>query len=184
MAFKKKLPACVLLALATTAVCDLPAAEINRPLMREFIGINGHTIQFKPALYQPVCRLVRDYHPVQWDLDKNTSEPAPFPFAKNRVDWSNVYGSWLAKGWDIDVCLMFDPIKPASWQNLESDARAYGKAFAQEFGPSGKRKLVKSVELGNEPGTWSDADYTRAFKSMAQGLREGDPELKIVTCNL
>jgi hypothetical protein len=42
----------------------LQAAEPPRPLMRDFIGINGHTVQFKPALYQPVCRLVRDYHPV------------------------------------------------------------------------------------------------------------------------
>jgi hypothetical protein len=184
MALKKHRAAFVLLALAVTTIGSLNAAEINRPLMRDFIGINGHTIQFKPALYQPVCRLVRDYHPVQWDLEKNTSELPPFPFAKNRVDWSNVYGSWLAKGWDIDVCLMFDQIKPASWQNLEQDAKTYGKAFAQEFGPSGKRKLVKAVELGNEPGTWSDAEYTRAFKSMAEGLRKGDPKLKIVTCNL
>src|SRR3954463_13219922 len=123
MAFKKKLPACVLLALATTAVCDLPAAEINRPLMRDFIGINGHTIQFKPALYQPVCRLVRDYHPVQWDLDKNTSEPAPFPFAKNRVDWSKVYGSWRDKDFVIDASLMFESIKRTNWSDLERDAR-------------------------------------------------------------
>ena len=48
MAFKKKFPASVLLALVITAICRLPAVEINRPLMRDFIGINGHTIQFKP----------------------------------------------------------------------------------------------------------------------------------------
>ncbi len=63
-------------------------------LMREFIGINGHTVNFKPELYQPVCRLVRDYHPVEWDLGKNTSELPPFPTAKNGVDWDQVYGSW------------------------------------------------------------------------------------------
>src|SRR3954467_8066674 len=174
MAFKKKFSALVRLALAFTTICSLSAAELKRPLMKEFIGINGHTVQFKPALYEPVCRLVRDYHPVQWDLDKNTSEPAPFPFAKNRVDWSNVYGSWTAKGFEVDVCLMFDPIKPAQWQNLEADARAYGKSFAREFGPSGKRKLLQAVELGNEPGGWSDAEYTQAFRAMAEGIREGD----------
>jgi len=69
--------------------------------MREFIGLNGHTVQFKPELYQPVCRLVRDYHPVEWDLGRNTAEPAPFPFAKNRVDWSKAYGSWREKNWTI-----------------------------------------------------------------------------------
>ena len=62
--------------------------------MRDFIGLNGHTVQFKPDLYQPTARLVRDYHPVEWDLGTNTAAAAPFPFAKNRVDWSKVYGSW------------------------------------------------------------------------------------------
>jgi hypothetical protein len=160
------------------------AAEPNRPLMREFIGLNGHTVQFKPDLYQPVARLVRDYHPVEWDLGTNTSEAAPFPFAKNRVDWSRVYGSWTAKEWNVDVCLMFDHIIPEKWRNLEADARAYGKAFAREFGPSGKRKLVESVEIGNEPGNWSDPDYTRIYQAMAEGVREGDPKLKLATCNL
>jgi serine/threonine-protein kinase ATR len=43
---------------------------------------------------------------------------------------------------------------------------------------------VDSVEIGNEPGKWSDADYTRMFKAMAEGIRAGDPKLKIATCNL
>jgi hypothetical protein len=159
-------------------------AEDPRPLMRDFVGINGHTVQFKPELYQPVCRLVRDYHPIEWDLGGNTAELPPFPLAKNRVDWSQVYGSWRDKGWRIDGCLMFESIKRADWANIEADARAYGQAFAREFGPSGKRRLVESVEIGNEPGKWTDADYSRLFKAMAEGVRAGDPGLKIATCNL
>lgn len=162
---------------------SLIAGEM-RPLMREFIGINGHTVQFKPELYRPVCGLVRDYHPVEWDLGTNTALLPPFPLAKNRVDWSKVYGSWRAKGWNIDACLMFESVDRTNWTNLEADARAYGTAFAREFGPSGPRKLVDSVEIGNEPGKWSDADYTRMFKAMAEGIRAGDPKLKIATCNL
>lgn len=159
------------------------AAELP-PLMRDFIGINGHTVQFKPELYRPVCGLVRDYHPVEWDLGTNSTEPPPFPFAKNRVDWSQVYGSWCAKGWRVDACLMFESVKPADWKNIETDARAYGKIFAREFGPSGQRRLVDAVEIGNEPGKWKDADYTRMFKAMAEGIRAGDPKLRIATCNL
>lgn len=175
------LPQC--LAFLWAAVLCANTVEAS-PLMRDFIGINGHTVQFKPDLYRPVCGLVRDYHPVAWDLGENTSELPPFPFAKNQVDWSQVYGSWRAKGWNIDVCLMFESVKQADWKNVESDAKAYGKAFAQEFGPSGKRKLAESVEIGNEPGKWSDADYTSMFRAMAEGIRAGDPNLKIVTCNL
>jgi len=155
-----------------------------RPLMRDFIGINGHTVQFKPELYRPVCGVVRDYHPVEWDLGKDTAVLPGWPFAKNGVDWSRVYGSWRVKGWNIDACLMFESVKQADWKNIEVDAQAYGKAFAREFGPSGKRKLIDSVEIGNEPGKWSDVDYTRMLKAMAVGIREGDPKLKIATCNL
>lgn len=159
------------------------AAE-PRPLLHEFVGVNGHTVQFKPKLYQPVARLVRDYHPVEWDLGKKTAELPPFPFAKNRVDWSKVYGSWRAEGWDIDVSLMFESIARTNWADIEADARAYGQAFAREFGPSGARRLVDCAEIGNEPGKWSDADYAKLFRAMAEGIRAGDPKLKIATCNL
>ena len=160
----------------------IASCEPQRPLMREFIGINGHTVSFKPDLYQPVCSLVRDYHPVEWDLAKNTSILPPFPQAKNGVDWNNIYGSWRVKGWTIDVSLMFETIKLTNWTNLEPDAKAHGQAFAREFGPSGARRLVDSVEIGNEPGKWSDPDYARIFKAMSEGIRAGDPKLKIATC--
>jgi hypothetical protein len=179
-----------LIGLLFSGVILLPASMLSanaaeaRPLMRDFIGINGHTVQFKPELYQPVCRWVRDYHPVEWDLDSATSVLPPFPQAGNGVDWSQVYGSWRASGWNIDVCLMFETIKRPDWTHLDADARAYGEAFAREFGPSGKRRLADSVEIGNEPGKWSDADYTRVFKAMAEGIRAGDPKLTISTCNL
>jgi len=174
---------CLCFALLGTRVIPAGADE-PRPLMRDFIGINGHTVQFKPELYRPVCGLVRDYHPVEWDLGKDSAELPGFPLAKNGVDWNQVYGSWCVKGWKIDACLMFESLKQTDWENIEADAWAYGKAFAHGFGPSGKRKLVDSVEIGNEPGKWSDADYTRMFKAMAAGVRAGDPKLKIATCNL
>lgn len=170
-----------ILALASILVCS---AREPKPLMKDFIGLNGHTVQFKPDLYRPVCSLVRDYHPVSWDLAEETHKPAPFPFAKNRVDWSKVYGSWKEKEWTTNACLMFESIPLASWTTLETDARRYGENFAREFGPSGSRQLVQSVEIGNEPGKWSDADYARIFRAMAAGLRAGDPKLKIATCNL
>lgn len=163
---------------------DSATAEPAKPLMREFIGINGHTVQFKPDLYQPVARLARDYHPVEWDLGDDTSVLPDFPMAKNKVDWNAVYGSWSEKNWTIDACLMFESKKQEEWKDIESDARNYGKAFATAFGPSGRRKLVESVEIGNEPGKWNDTDYARMFKSMASGIRSGDPKLKIATCNV
>jgi Cellulase (glycosyl hydrolase family 5) len=157
------------------------AAEQPKPLMKDFIGLNGHTVQFKPDLYHPVCTVVRDYHPVEWDLGKETDVPTTFPMARNRVDWSQVYGSWRKAGYFVDVSLMFETIKQSDWKDVPRDAKACGLAFAKAFGPS-STKLVDSAEVGNEPGKWNDADYRIMFEAMASGLRAGDPKLTIVTC--
>lgn len=159
------------------------AQPAQRPLFREFVGLCGHTVQFKPDLYQPVCRIVRDYHPVKWDLGTDTSVMPNWPEAKNRVSWKEVYDSWHRKGLRISVCLQFDDMKPTDWKDIDRDAREYARGFAAQFGPGGKHPLVECVEIGNEPGLIDDATYLRIFKAMAAGLREGDPKLKIATCN-
>lgn len=150
--------------------------------MRDFLGLNVHTVQFKPELFRPISHLVRDYHPVHWDLGEDTSTLPDLPKSKNGVDWEALYRSW--KGFDIDVCLMFESIERDKWRDLPKDAETYGREFARRFGPSGKTPLAQSVEIGNEPGTWSDEDFATMFRAMATGARAGDPKLKIATCNL
>src|ERR1051325_1520846 len=154
------------------------------PPFRDFMGINGHTVQFRPELYRPVASLVRDYHPIEWDLGNDSDFATEFPFARNRVNWDAVYGSWKKSGWRIDVSLMFESLPRDKWKDLAKDARAYGERFARAFGPSSKLALAESVEIGNEPGKWSDADYRMMFENMARGLRAGDPKLQIATCAL
>ncbi len=171
-----------LLVFGFTLPVDSQAAE--RPLFRDFVGLCGHTVQFKPDLYQPVCRVVRDYHPVKWDLGTDTSVMPEWPFAKNRVSWEKVYKSWHEKGLRISVCFIFDDMKGDDWKDIERDARAYAKGFAENFGPGGKYPFVECVEIGNEPGHIDDATYLRIFTAMAAGLKEGDPNLKIATCNI
>jgi hypothetical protein len=155
-----------------------------RPVMGEFIGVNGHTVQFKPELYSKVCRKVRDYHPIEWDLGKESDFVLQFPFARNRVSWDAVYGSWKKQGFESDVSVMFHNFPPETWKNLDKDPYTYGLAFAKMFGPSSEKKLVASVEIGNEPGNYPDETYRKLFESMAKGYREGDPKLKILTCNI
>jgi hypothetical protein len=100
------------------------------------------------------------------------------------VNWNEVYGSWQKAGFENDVCIMFNATPPDSWKDLAKDARAYGRAFARAFGPSSAKKLVSSVEIGNEPGKYPDGKYRALFEAMAGGLREGDPKLKVLTCNV
>lgn len=157
------------------------AAKISphpHPLMRDFLGLNVHTVQFKPKLYAPVCRLLRDYHPVPWDIGDDASKAPVFPMAANGVDWNALYGSWRKAGFDVDACLMFNEIPASKWK----DPQGYGEAFAKAFGPSGARRIVSSVEIGNEPAKYSAEQYRDVFEKVAKGVRLGDPKLPIVTC--
>lgn len=152
------------------------------PKLQDFLGVCGHTVQFHPEQFQETFSLVRDYHPVSWDLDKNTSELPPWPAAKNRVDWNHIYSHWKKSSFESLVSLMIDSVPSQQWSKPEEDAHVYGESFAREFGPHG-RNLVPTVEIGNEPGKYSDADYQKIFESMASGLRAGDPAVRIATCN-
>jgi hypothetical protein len=149
--------------------------------MRDFIGLNGHTVQFKPALYAPVAKLIRDYHPIDWDFGDDTSFATTFPLARNKVDWKQVYGSWRKEGLCVDACFMFDNIPFQQWKNPARDAATYAEAFARYFGPGGEA-LVQSIEIGNEPGKYTDEEYRMLFEAMATGIRRGDPKVRIATC--
>ena len=169
--------------LATPGVRNVSAGAFHAPLFRNFMGLNGHTVQFRPGLYRPTAGLVRDYHPVEWDLGHDSDYEPPFPFARNRVDWSQVYSSWRKEGWQTDACLMFETLPRPEWKDLASDTRKYAERFARAFGPS-KGGLVDTAEIGNEPGKFSDAEYRVVFENMARGLKAGDPRLRIATCAL
>lgn len=171
----------VLAALAAGPVFAAPPAA-PKPLLRDFIGLNVHTVLFKPDLYRPIARLLRDYHGFDWDMGADTDYFPQFPFARNRVSWEDLYGAWTKAGYEVDVSVMVDGTPPASWKNLPEDAWAYGFYFARYFGPSGPRRFAASMEIGNEPGKYDDAAYRTLFENMARGLRKGDPKLRIVTC--
>ena len=159
------------------------APHQGAPVMRDFMGLNVHTVQFKTDLYAPVCRRLRDYHPMGWDIvGEDPGHLTKFPMAANGVDWGSLYGSWVKAGFDVDACLMFDQVPPEKWKDPAPEARAYGEAFARSFGPSGARPIVSSVEIGNEPSKYDGAKYRTIFEAIARGVRSGDPKLKIATC--
>lgn len=174
----------LLTALSCVALTMNGAAQPMAPLFRDFMGINGHTVLFRPELYAQAVRQVRDYHPLDWDTGEDPATPTVFPRAKNGVDWLTVYGSWKRAGFTTDVCLMFDTVSPTRWTEPERSARAYGEAFARAFGPSSATPLVASAEIGNEPGKYDDASYRQIFAAMAAGLRAGDPKLLVLPCAL
>lgn len=169
---------------ALTLAAALPALAEDKPfpLMRDLIGINGHTVQFKPDLYAPVCKVIRDYHPLRWDVGNDTSAKLDLPMAKNKVDWVHVYGAWKKAGYRSHASILFDDLAPNKWKDVSKDAHQYGVEFARTLGPSAKEAPLEAAEVGNEPGKYDDATYRKLFEAMATGLREGDPKLRIATC--
>ncbi len=156
--------------------------DAEKPALRDFMGINGHTVLFDPALYSPLVKLVRDYHNIGWDVGSDTSNPTNFPFAANLVNWDSVYGSWVAQGQKVNAAIQLN-IGEAGWTDMAADAKQYGRALAQYFGPTVGNGLINSVQIGNEPGDYSDAGFRTVFQNMAQGIREVDPHLTIVLPN-
>jgi serine/threonine-protein kinase ATR len=161
--------------------CLAADAPKDKPLMKDFMGMCVHTVQFKPELYKPVCRLVRDYHGLEWDLGDETNFWPVFPFARNRVDWGTMYGQWVQSGYEISASIMFGATPYEKWKNPARDAETSGFAFARFFGPQG-RNLMRLVDIGNEPGHYTDPQYRLIFEAMARGIRAGDSQMKIATC--
>lgn len=168
------------------SLCLLNAAD-NKPLIREFIGLNGH-FHFKPELYSQTCRLVRNYHNIKWDV-KKLGDPITMPVCHHKVNWEkHVYGPWKKHGFETDICLQFshfnheNPDYIKQWNQHLDWAYDYGHAVAEYFGPSGEQQLCTSIEIGNEPGNrFDEATWQKIVTHMAQGIRDADPKVKIVT---
>ncbi len=189
--------ALVLLLLAPALHAAAPEANARPPLMRDFVGINAHTVQFPPTLYAPLCGLVRDYHAIDWDTGDHTAGATDFPRAIKHItwaddsgnfesfdgvpNWADLYGEWNDAGFEVNASLML----PTRWSDPAADAQRYGRAFAKSLGPNGTTPRVTSVEIGNEPAGENripDELYLTLFTHMAKGLRAGDADLLIATC--
>ena len=179
-----------LLLLGTFPVLQAATAR-EKPLMRNFMGIDGH-ISFKPELYAQVAHLARNYHAVTWDNLGDMSYPPKFPFTREAVsnhgapalvDWSKVYGSWKAQGFAVDASLQVEGIKQEKWnkdKDVEKNAFMYGEAFAKCLGPSHENE-VDAAEISGDSSKFDDALFRKIFANMAKGMRAGDPKLLIVT---
>ena len=175
-----------ILSLSLSSVFSAEQADVQKPLLKDFLGINGH-YTFKPELYIQTCKLVRNYHNINWDV-KQLGDPITVPVCQNKVNWNNVYGPWKKHGYEIDICLQFSgfghkmPKHGKEWEQHLDWAQQYAGAIAEYFGPSGNQQLCTSIEIGNEPGQRFDHEaYVKVYKHMAQGIRAADKNVKIVT---
>lgn len=128
--------------------------------------------------------MVRDYHGLNWDVQDNPANLPTWPLAANGVNWHSLYSNWSNLGFEVNVSIMINGNPPAQWPDLAANAYAYGQHFSGYFGP-GNQALAASMEVGNEPHltVFTDAEYRTVFRNMAQGVRDADPNLLVVTAN-
>ena len=165
------------------------AAE-TMPSMKDFIGINVHVgsiVSNFPdgcaEFYRPTTAMIRDYHSIGWDI-LTTDAQTNFPKDRwNWINWTDEYQEFVDVGYQVDACIQFLAFGDGDWVDPEADAYAYGYDFATCFGPTYGSGVVTSVQIGNEPTNMSESLYMTVFENMAEGVRDADPALTIVTCN-
>lgn len=190
-----RLVLCLLAAQAIVQHADHADAnpDPDKPLLSDFIGLNGHSFLIDTSVYSPVASQIRDYHTVGWDLlgDNNTStwydynqwSYAP-AWAENGVDWLNIYTRYANDGFDTNTSIKFDGLEYEVWNDFANDTYNYGHIMSDFYGPNATgdgQGLIDSLQIGNEPGNYNDLEYRKLFESIAQGARAADPDLKLVT---
>src|ERR1700722_16162961 len=125
----------------------IPPIPANRPLFRDFMGINGH-LYFKPELYRQVCRLARNYHNIDWDVNE-AGDSITITVTANHINWkTNAYGALKQNRFETDICPPFgkfgegDPNLKDVWKGKEQWMFDYGKRMASFYGPSGAEQLA------------------------------------------
>ena len=119
---------------------DLPASPAPAPLLKDYIGMNGHSWSMTPhvSLYTPVTSLVRDYHPMDWDISHDERHHPNSLWAQptGRTGIRNMAHGRppaCAPTW------IFSSRTSAQteWSNMAADSYKYGKSVGQYFGAAG-----------------------------------------------
>jgi hypothetical protein len=129
----------------------------------------------------------RNYHNIHWD----TADPDIIPtyggenpaVLKPWTQWSREYQDWINKGFEVDATFTFDRFPESVWDEPFSSGYGLGFAFASTFGPS-HENLIRTVEVGNEPWSYSDSTYRKILEGTVQGLKTADPLIKVLPAAL
>ncbi len=157
-----------------------------RPLFRDFMGLNETHLSgpARAKFYRPLGRLLRDYHSARSDLGDDSTFAAPMIRGRDGREWARQYRDLEAAGWRTIVSLMFERLEPAEWRDLAHDSRAYAQRFARTFATGRNRGRIEAVEIGNEPGAFSDEQYRTVLAAMGAELKAIAPQLRVGTAAL
>ncbi len=157
-----------------------------------------------PKLHNKYATHARNYHFMNWDIAdpdhpvdySQMATGCPSPICADCVlldcwlDWDVEYQAWVDAGLKVQASLQFDLFFNMGlwwedqWDSPYNSAYAYGKAFAEHFGPTQGNGLVETVEVGNEPWYYDAAIYREILRGMAKGVKDADPAMEVFPCAL
>ena len=154
-----------------------------RPLLRDFVGLNETHLHGaeRAKSYRPIGRLLRDYHSARSDLGDDSKYTRSMPQGRDGRDWAQLYRDLEAAGWRTIVSLMFERLEPKAWQDLPRDTAAYARRFVKAHALGKGRAGFEAVEIGNEPGEFTDEEYRTVLGAMGAAFHEAAPGLKVAT---
>nr|MBI1230585.1 hypothetical protein [Cytophagales bacterium] len=137
--------------------------------------------------FNRIAAQARNYHNIHWDTEDPDITPNYDPVnLQVRYVWTQYkqdYLDWQNKGFTVDATYTFDRFPESAWDTPFASAFALGQAFGRYFGPSNEN-LIRTVEIGNEPWTYSDSTYTQILEGMAMAIKSEDPQLFVLPCAL
>ncbi|PLX12481.1 MAG: hypothetical protein C0598_05885 [Marinilabiliales bacterium] len=140
------------------------------------------------AKFSKITSLARSYHRIDWDLQKPGDTPE-FILREKAIDsinnkwlnWKEEYAIWQDHGIETDACILFnnDYFPESKWTNAFYQAKKYGEDFSSFFE---KNKLIRLIEIGNEPWGYSKSLYSEILKGMAVGIKNTSTTYKVIPC--
>ena len=181
----------------------MPPPQPSAVTAGQLLGINGiwgwghntHSINLPPGegpqLYNQFAANGRNYHFWGWDVtDPDTIPDFEAMAAGNGtqaqwwLNWDNEYSAWQNAGLEIDCSIQMGTWDESDFSDPYTAGFNYAKAFAAHFGPTSGNGQVTILEAGNEPWHLDSLFYRDLLRGMAEGVKAGDPALKILPCAL
>lgn len=142
-----------------------------------------------PNLFIDIVKLVRNYHRIDWDI-ANPQQITHFAEKEYQtgnsgsqwMNWEREYANWKKAGYTIDAAITFDKttFSDKAWKNTQKEAFDYGRSFAEYF--VNKKKLISSIEIGNEPWDYDGETYRKVLAGMSSGIKSTASRTKVLPC--
>ncbi len=136
-----------------------------------------------PKRFSSVFAKARNYHNLDWDIsapgeiaDYSQMAAGNGTQAKGWVNWDREYTNWREAGLEVNPSVRISTHAEDEWNDPENQARVWSKDFAQHFTDS-----IGTVEIGNEPWSFSAATYSAILDGAIAGFAEaGKPSSSTV----